>query len=392
MIVGVGSLIIVTIFLFFLTKNWYYIYDKFYDTFFYWRIKPIRKFKNIMSEKAYKEMQEKIDKEMPDFADNKMQEKIDLFFYKSGLYLGERSNGQQLRTNVKKVSFGNKAIYVTGYPLSYDLSRKNWKFNIEFAGWEYECDQSDLLCPAWIRLKNQPENVPLGDGINVFIDDTIINYHDIMGVLFIPDHYRNIAWDGYWKSFEDSPEFKEIFWNKLSELYDYAYNKSNLKNMPYVDEIEKFLKKNSIGKEASILSIGAGTAGVEEELAKRGFKNITLMDQSEKMLDAAKRKEYLKNCKIVCIRAEDYNLQEKFDIIFAFKTFGWVETKDILRICVNNLKEKGYYITDDSIEYYFKKNNNMKRIYKALQHDKKSELFEKTGKELHVYTNMSLMF
>jgi 2-polyprenyl-3-methyl-5-hydroxy-6-metoxy-1,4-benzoquinol methylase len=301
-------------------------------------------------------------------------------------WLDEKGNNQEQRINAKKIVFKNKSIYVAGYPLFYPLSREDWEFNEKFSDWEYECDQSDLFCPAWIRLKNQPENMSLGEGVSVFIDNVRILYRDIMGSLFIPwSQYNSIGCEDNWKSIEDSIEFKEIYWNKLSELYDRAYNKSNLKNSPYIDEIEKFLHKNKIGKKASILSIGAGTGIVEEELAKRGFKNITLVDQSERMLDTARRKEYLKNCNFVCARAEDYSPQEGFDIIIAFKTFCWVETKDILRICVNNLKKKGYYITDNEIDYYFKKNHNMKPLYKVLRHGTSSKLFKKSGKQLYVY-------
>jgi len=291
-----------------------------------------------------------------------------------------------IRANARKITFRKKVIYISGYPLFYPLSRQDWKFNKDFRDWEYECDQSDLFCPAWIRLKNQPENSSLGEGVSVYIDNNEINYRSIMGILFIPwSQYNGIGQEDNWKSIEDSPEFKEIYWNKLSELYDIAYNKSNLKNKPYVDEIEKFLNKNKIGKEASILSIGAGTGLVEEELAKRGFNNITLVDQSEKMLEAARKKELLKDCKFICIRAEDYSPEEKFDIILAFKTFCWVETKDILRLCANNLKDKGYFITEHEVDYYFKRNQHMKPLSRILSQEVNSEFFKETGKELYIY-------
>jgi 2-polyprenyl-3-methyl-5-hydroxy-6-metoxy-1,4-benzoquinol methylase len=293
---------------------------------------------------------------------------------------------EQIRMNANKISFRNKIIYICGYPLFYPLSRKDWKFNKDFRDWEYECDQSNLFCPAWIRLKNQPEDASLGEGLSVFIDGIRIYYRSIMSILFIPwSQYNGIGQEDNWKSIEDSPEFKEIYWNKLSELYDIAYNKSNLKNKPYIDEIEKFLNKNKVGKEASILSIGAGTGLVEEELAKRGFNNITLVDQSEKMLEAAKKKELLKDCRFICERAEDYSPEEKFDIILAFKTFCWVETKDILRLCLNNLKENGYFITEDEVDYYFKRNQNMKPLSRILSQEVNSKFFKETGKELYIY-------
>jgi len=293
---------------------------------------------------------------------------------------------EQIRMNANKVAFRDKVIYMCGYPLFYPLSRQDWKFNKDFREWEYECDQSDLFCPAWIRLKNQPENSSLGEGVSVYIDNNEIHYRSIMGILFIPwSQYNSIGQEDNWKSIEDSPEFKEIYWNKLSELYDIAYNKSNLKNKPYVDEIEKFLNKNKMEKEASILSIGAGTGLVEEELAKRGFNNITLVDQSEKMLEAARKKELLKCCRFICERAEDYSPEEKFDIILAFKTFCWVETKDILRLCHNNLKGTGYFITEDEVDYYFKRNQHMKQMSRILSQEVNSEFFKETGKELYIY-------
>ncbi|MDD1438261.1 class I SAM-dependent methyltransferase [Dolichospermum sp. ST_sed10] len=293
---------------------------------------------------------------------------------------------EQIRMNANKVAFRNKTIYIGGYPLFYPLSRKDWTFNWKFTDWEYECDQSDLFCPAWIRLNNQPKNTTLGEGVSVFIDDIMIHYRSIMGSLFIPwSQYNGIGQEDNWKSIEDSPEFKEIYWNKLSELYDIAYNKSNLKNKPYADEIEKFLNQNKVGKEASILSIGAGTGLMEEELAKRGFTNITLVDQSEKMLQAAKKKELLKDCKFICARAEDYCPDEKFDIILAFKTFCWVETKDILRLCLNNLKDNGYFITEDEIDYYFKRNPHMEPLSRMVSQEASSEFFKETGKELYIY-------
>jgi len=293
---------------------------------------------------------------------------------------------EQIRMNANQVAFRDKVLYICGYPLFYPLSREDWKFNGKFTGWEYECDQSDLFCPAWIRLKNQPEDASLGEGLSVFIDNIKILYRSIMGSLFIPwSQYNVIGQEDNWKSIEDSPEFKEIYWNKLSELYDDAYNKSNLKNRPYVDEIERFLDRNNVKKSASILSIGAGTGLVEEELAKRGFNNITLVDQSEKMLEAAKKKELLKDCRFICERAEDYSPEEKFDVILAFKTFCWIETKDILRLCLNNLKENGYFITEDEVDYYFKRNQHMKPLSRILSQEVSSELFKETGKELYIY-------
>src|SRR3989344_6092972 len=133
--------------------------------------------------------------------------------------LDRKGEKHELRIkNVKKIVFRNKIIYITGYPLFYPLSQKDWKFNEKFNDWEYECDQSDLFCPAWIRLKNQPESTSLGEGVNVFIDNIKINYNSIMGILFTPwSQYQSIGSKDNWKNIEDSTEFKEIYWNKLSE-------------------------------------------------------------------------------------------------------------------------------------------------------------------------------
>jgi hypothetical protein len=101
----------------------------------------------------------------------------------------------------------------------------------------------------------------------------------------------------------------QLYYNKFSEIYDKHIIKNNL-------PAAKFLvSKLKIPKNAKILDLGAGTGIASEQLVLAGYKNITLVDFSEKMLAKAKKKKLLKDCKFVRQDVRKLKLKDKFDLI-----------------------------------------------------------------------------
>jgi len=164
--------------------------------------------------------------------------------------------------------------------------------------------------PAWIYIEGLPKGVNFimaNLGKNVKEGQRIQYYKTYLPEgLFLPIDYNN-------------DEMKK-FYDKFSEIYDKEL-KSNKQNLEAGKFLSEKLKKYS-RKDISILDLGAGTGLISEIYIDNGFKNITLVDYSRKMLNKAKSRKKLKNCKFIYCDIKKLDLKRKYDIVISNFSFG----------------------------------------------------------------------
>jgi len=165
----------------------------------------------------------------------------------------------------------------------------------------------------------------------------------------------------------DKPEYIEI---GFEEGIPVSIKGKKMKLAELIIELNKIGKKHGIGL----------VYMVEDRLVGLKVRGVYEHPGAHIIIEAHKKLELF-----VCTRAEDYFPQESFDVILAFKTFCWIETKDILRICINSLKKKGFYITNNEISYYLGSKHNREPLCIVSRHETNSKLFKKSGKTLYVY-------
>jgi len=125
------------------------------------------------------------------------------------------------------------------------------------------------------------------------------------------------------------------FYDKFSEMYDNELRGIN-KNRVICKIVAKKLKKYAT-KNGEILDVGAGTGLITKIFLKEGFENITLLDYSAGMLNVARKRKELKNCKFLQADIRNFNTGKKYDAIisnFALGSnsyFDKKETEEILK-------------------------------------------------------------
>lgn len=111
--------------------------------------------------------------------------------------------------------------------------------------------------------------------------------------------------------------------------------------------ILEFLAQSlNIDKYWFVVDLGAGTGILDEELLKKGFKNITLVEPSEAMLEESKAKlgtqvKYIQNS------AEniDKNFSANIDLLFVMNALHLLPALDpALTAISKSLKPKGYFV------------------------------------------------
>lgn len=134
------------------------------------------------------------------------------------------------------------------------------------------------------------------------------------------------------------------FYDKFSEIYDSWVSKNNI---PAIKFLLKRLHKRKLPKDIQILDLGAGTGLTAEQIIKSGYKNITLIDFSKKMLSKAKKKKLLKGCKFIRQDIRKLKLKNKFDLavsVFSFGYSSYFKEEDMPRLwklIASQLKPKG---------------------------------------------------
>lgn len=216
------------------------------------------------------------------------------------------------------------------------------------------CDKKSKSRPAWIQVRGLPDNtsfivIHLGKKGK---EGKRIQYYKIYlpPGLFLPIDYTR----------------KEMqkFYDKLSEIYDKKLKETNynINAGKYLcNKLKKFTNTNK-----SILDLGAGTGLITEIYYDAGFKDITLIDYSRKMLNKAKKRKKLKNCRFIFADIKKMDLKRKFDIIishFAFGSSSYFNKEDLittLKLVKKYIKSKGLFAIighfhQDLFEKEFKK-------------------------------------
>ena len=188
--------------------------------------------------------------------------------------------------------------------------------------------------PAWIEIKNLPEKTRF---ISLNYNHRLYFYQlYLSGELYIPVDY--------------TPEEMSRFYDKWSDKYD-SYIKSGGVNLKEAEFIVSLLDKYNKNKKIEILDLGAGTGILSEALAKQGYKNITLVDFSQEMLNKAKNKKLLKNCKFIKADVRKLNLNKKFDVacsLFSFGSSSYFKKEEIpaiFNILNKHLKKNAIFFT-----------------------------------------------
>jgi ubiquinone/menaquinone biosynthesis C-methylase UbiE len=164
--------------------------------------------------------------------------------------------------------------------------------------------------PAWILVKG----LPLGAtfiGINLGKKgkkgQRIIAYKTYLpSGLFLPIDYT-------------AKEMRE-YYNKFSEIYDDEI-KERSHNLEAGSFLCKKLKRHS-KTNVSLLDLGAGTGFLTETFFDAGFKDITLVDYSQGMLNKARKRKKLRGCKFIQADLKNLCLRKRYDVILSIFCLG----------------------------------------------------------------------
>lgn len=194
---------------------------------------------------------------------------------------------------------------------------------------EIECDQCWDSRPAWIKLKNQTDSKFL----------TIsFGYGNIQ--------YMQFLHSGIYTPTNHTKDEMRKLYDQFSNHYDQTVKGFGLEKDTIKKITNQFCKLGK-PKTIKILDIGAGTGRGTQELAKKGYQNITLLDMSYKMLEKAKKKKHLKNCKTITAEFTQYMTKDKYDTITSYYCLGSTnyytqqETKNCIKKIDKMLKKDG---------------------------------------------------
>jgi len=190
-----------------------------------------------------------------------------------------------------------------------------------------EYEHTNKNRPAWIFIKELPEDIFI---ISTRVNNTMHHYKKYLSTkipLFLPTDY--------------TPDEMRRFYNKFSEIYDDHIAKYNIPAARFL------LSKLNIKKSVTILDVGGGTGLSSIPFVKAGYKNITLLEYSSKMLSIAKKKKELKKCNFICQDIRKLSLKGDFDVIISVFSFGlhsYFNEKEmhiLWKILHRRLKQKG---------------------------------------------------
>lgn len=188
-------------------------------------------------------------------------------------------------------------------------------------------DKSGKRRPAWVWVKGLPDDV-------VFIRLRVNGVRMLYQVYIDPNMPIFMPLDR-------TKEETKKFYNRFSKMYDEEVRKRNF-------EAAKFIIKNiKVQKEAEILDLGGGSGLSSLFLARKGYKNITLLDYSKNMLKLAKKRKELKDCNFIHGDVRNLNLKEKFDMIlsiFSFASNAYLEEAEMSSLwkrVSDHLKQNG---------------------------------------------------
>ncbi len=181
---------------------------------------------------------------------------------------------------------------------TYIKKKPKKKYKIEY-------DKTGKLRPAWVKLENPPK-----------------------GATFIAIRFGKIGWrylaylvEGLYLPTHYTKQEMEKYYDKFSETYDEDVKRAG-QNQRAIKYAVKLLKDKNIKKSSKILDICAGTGIGAEEFIKQGYKDVTLLDFSKQMINKAKKKKQLKNCKFIVSDFLKFRTRKRYNIVTSFFGFG----------------------------------------------------------------------
>jgi len=209
-------------------------------------------------------------------------------------------------------------------------------------------------------LKFDPNHKKRPSWVKVKLDKKII----FIKILFNGEAfwYRRYFQD-YFFIFEPTSEDYKNYYNEIAENYESYVPQNKILG----DVVNNFLNEFKVQKDAKILDLGGGTGIVTEEIAKAGYNNLTLLDISNKELELAKNKEFLKNAHYQNIDLTKEDIKGKFDVIFETMSLDYFKGDKmglVLKKIKNSLVEGGKFIIIDR-HIYPEFNNYFKEIKKG---------------------------
>lgn len=166
-----------------------------------------------------------------------------------------------------------------------------------------EFDKTSKGRPAWIALKRMPKDVQ-------FIYVKINHYSPA----YYMSWYKNVK---IFLPIDPTPEEMRKYYDKFSKTYDKFVKQKNIKETAILLSRVKTL----LPRKAKALDLGAGTGQSAVPFAKNGF-DTTLVEVSEEMLNLARRRRGLRNCRFICKDVRRLNLKGEFDLIFSINSFA----------------------------------------------------------------------
>jgi ubiquinone/menaquinone biosynthesis C-methylase UbiE len=169
---------------------------------------------------------------------------------------------------------------------------------------DVEYDKESKVRPAWIRFKHEMKSKFL----TISFGKGNINYIEFLhSGYYLPTNYTR-------------DELKKLY-DKFAKTYDMTikdFGKEEESIEFVVKKVTELIKNSS----AKILDIGSGTGRGAEIMTNNGFTNITLQELSGEMLNEAKNKTILEDCRFIEGDFMAFDNDNKFDIITSFFAFG----------------------------------------------------------------------
>lgn len=178
--------------------------------------------------------------------------------------------------------------------------------------------------PAWIKLIANEEKIKF------------LKVETETGRFFYTSFIEN-----YYLVENASSEEIGIFYNVIGDIYQEMMQSHKIIG----NLIEGNLSASNLSKQVSILSIAAGSAIELEQVLKRGYKNVTLLDVSRHMLNIARQNPSYKNCTFILadFLKADFK-KKKYRILICsmgIHYFYGQNLHNFLLKCGNILKENG---------------------------------------------------
>lgn len=143
--------------------------------------------------------------------------------------------------------------------------------------------------------------------------------------------------------------------NIIDEFFDKYYLKSfnpEANANPTPEEVEFIISKTNLAKEAKILDFACGRGRHTVEFYKRGFTNITGIDQNQANIEIAKNNiaDLSISLNFIHRMMNEFDEQNQYDLIYSLFTsmfyFSDQHNLDIVQRVYDGLKRDGYFVID----------------------------------------------